>query len=58
MTELCLCSHVQGFHHKDAAGERTWDCYVPACGCQWFRPDSRPGPVAVQDENAATEGAA
>ena len=56
MTELCLCSHVQGFHHKDATGERTRNCYMPACGCKWFRAASRPGPEAVQDVKSAATG--
>ena len=54
MTDLCLCSHLQGFHNKDASGNRVWECYMPLCGCLYFRPDPRPVPA----EPAATEGAA
>ena len=54
VTDLCLCSHLQGFHEKDAKGNRTRECYMPLCGCNRFRKDPRPVPA----ENAATGGEA
>jgi hypothetical protein len=36
---LCLCTHSQDHHSRNAAGPHMGPCLAPLCGCMWFRPD-------------------